>query len=73
MNTFAKLAILLNHGYMFSNREYFNKYAPQAKKDNTVNTKGQFALFDPSDGEEGWALVGDDGDEIIRESYEALL
>jgi hypothetical protein len=45
------------------------------KRDPLVKPEfeGAFMVNDPQDGEDGFAIVGDDKDELVREAYSHLL
>lgn len=45
---------------------------PQGLLERAENHKARFVVYDPSDDEDGWLLVGDDPDELALETCFAL-
>lgn len=56
-------AALVAHGYKISARD------PAVKPE----FPGAWMVTDPEDSEEGYAIVGDDRDELVTEAYRHLL
>jgi hypothetical protein len=68
----ANVAFITSFGFVFATRENFNLRSPQAERDGIKETPGAWGVYDPLADSEGWALVGDDPEELCRETMEEL-
>ena len=57
-------------GYALHNRVDFAKLAPKKLLERANKYQGNWVLWDPQDDEQGFLLVGDKPDELIKEWFQ---
>jgi hypothetical protein len=69
---YDKMAILDRYGFRFSSRLTFGAYAPQADRPCFHTIPGAFAVWEQGSDIDGWAVVGDDPEELIDLTLDTL-
>ena len=72
LTTFNKLAILDTYGFRFSTRGMFRTVAPQADRECFATIPGAFAIWEEGSDVDGWAVVGDNADELVEITFDTL-
>jgi hypothetical protein len=64
--------ILESHGYKLVSRDAFIHATdkPANLLETRLDRPGLYVVYDPSDDEDGWFLVGDDAEALARETVE---
>jgi len=54
------ISVLTQYGFTFASRRVFNLFSPQRKRPCYFKMKGKWTIYDPQDGVNGLAVLGDD-------------